>query len=122
MVETLRHKLEGRGFDSDEYIQFFNWPNFSSRNMALRSTQPLTDMGTRNLPGGKGWPACKADNLTAICEPIVEKVWEPRYLTTLCAFMVCYRDSFTFTFLIITDADSVHRHGAISICRDLQYM
>jgi hypothetical protein len=28
-------------------------------------------MSTRNLPGGKGRPARKADNLTAICEPIV---------------------------------------------------
>jgi hypothetical protein len=34
--------------------------------MALGSTQPLTEMGTRNLPGGKGRPARKADNLTAI--------------------------------------------------------
>jgi hypothetical protein len=24
--------------------------------MALGSTQPLTEMSTRNLPGGKGWP------------------------------------------------------------------
>jgi hypothetical protein len=39
--------------------------------MALRSTQPLTEMSTRNLPGGKGRPARKADNLTAPCEPIV---------------------------------------------------
>jgi hypothetical protein len=39
--------------------------------MALGSTQPLTEMSTRNLPGGKWWPAVKADNLTAICEPIV---------------------------------------------------
>jgi hypothetical protein len=37
----------------------------------LGSTQPLTEMSTRNLPGGKGRPARKADNLTAICEPIV---------------------------------------------------
>jgi hypothetical protein len=28
-------------------------------------------MSTRNLHGVKGWPARKADNLTAICEPIV---------------------------------------------------
>jgi hypothetical protein len=28
-------------------------------------------MSTRNLPEGKGWPACKAGNLTAICDPIV---------------------------------------------------
>jgi hypothetical protein len=39
--------------------------------MALRLTQPLTDMSTRNFPWGKERPAPKADNLTAICEPIV---------------------------------------------------
>jgi hypothetical protein len=36
--------------------------------MDLVSTQPLTEMSTRNLPGGKERPASKADNLTAICE------------------------------------------------------
>jgi hypothetical protein len=41
--------------------------------MALWSTQPVTEMSTRNLPGGKGRPARKADNLTAICEPNVWK-------------------------------------------------
>jgi hypothetical protein len=41
--------------------------------MALGSTQPLTEMSARNIPGGKGRPARKADNLTAICEPIVKK-------------------------------------------------
>jgi hypothetical protein len=49
----------------------FNWPNPSMRTMAPGSTQPLTEMSTRNLPGGKGWPGRKADNLTAICELIV---------------------------------------------------
>jgi hypothetical protein len=28
-------------------------------------------MSTRNIPGGKGRPVHKADNLTATCEPIV---------------------------------------------------
>jgi hypothetical protein len=37
--------------------------------MALGSTQRLTEMSTKNLPGGKGLLARKADNLTAICEP-----------------------------------------------------
>jgi hypothetical protein len=41
-----------------------------SRNTALGSTQPLTEMSTRHLPGGKGRPARKVDNLTAICEAI----------------------------------------------------
>jgi hypothetical protein len=48
--------------------------------MALGSTQPLREMSTRNLPGGKGGkgrPARKADNLTAICEPIVTDVSQP---------------------------------------------
>jgi hypothetical protein len=31
---------------------FFNLPNSTSRTMALGSTQPLTEMSTRNLPGG----------------------------------------------------------------------
>jgi hypothetical protein len=54
----------------DEVVVFCNWPNPSSRPMALGSTQPSTEMSTRNLPGRKGRPARKAD-LTAICEPIV---------------------------------------------------
>jgi hypothetical protein len=41
--------------------------------MVLESTQPLTEMSTRTFPGGgaKRPPAREADNLTAICEPIV---------------------------------------------------
>jgi hypothetical protein len=41
--------------------------------MALRSTQPLTEMSTRNIPGDNRRPARKANNLTA-------KIWEPRRL------------------------------------------
>jgi hypothetical protein len=70
--------------------------------MALCSTQPLTEMTTKNLPGGKGRPARKADNLTAICEPIVYKMWEPRRLTTLWAPTTCYMDSYTFYLLFDT--------------------
>jgi hypothetical protein len=65
---------------------------------ALGSTKPLTEMSTRNLLGAKGRPARKADNLTAIYEPIVQKMWEPGRLTTLWAFTSCYRNTFTFTF------------------------
>jgi hypothetical protein len=39
--------------------------------MALGSIQPLTEMNTRNLPGDKELSALKAENLTAIYEPIV---------------------------------------------------
>jgi hypothetical protein len=53
------------GSISDEVTGFF------SRIMALRSTQPLTEMSTRNRPGDKGLPARKAGDLTVICEPTV---------------------------------------------------
>jgi hypothetical protein len=59
------------GLIPDEVTEFFNWPNPSSCTMAPWLTQPLTEMHTRNLPGGKGWPARGADNLTIICEAIV---------------------------------------------------
>jgi hypothetical protein len=47
----------------DVFVQF--------SSLGLRSTQPLTELSTRNLPRGKGQPARKADNLTAICELII---------------------------------------------------
>jgi hypothetical protein len=56
----------------DEVIAlFFNLPKPSSRTMSLGSTQSLREMSIRNLPGGKGRPARKADTLTAIRESIV---------------------------------------------------
>jgi hypothetical protein len=67
----LRHYATSRkvtGSIPDEVIGFFNWPNPSSRIMALGSTQPPTEMSTRNIPEGKGRPARGTDNLTAICE------------------------------------------------------
>jgi hypothetical protein len=42
--------------------------------MDLGSTQALTEMSIKNLAGGKGRPTCKADNFTAICEPIVHEM------------------------------------------------
>jgi hypothetical protein len=53
--------------------------------MTLGSTQPITEMSTRNLSGGKERPAPEADDLTAICELIVKKMWEFRRLTVLWA-------------------------------------
>jgi hypothetical protein len=42
---------------------WFSLPNPSSRSMALVSTQLLTEMSTRNLPGGKGRPVHRAVEL-----------------------------------------------------------
>jgi hypothetical protein len=54
-------------------VNFFSLPNPSSRTMAVGSTQPLTRMSTRNLPGGKKRPARRPDNLAAIYE---SNVWK----------------------------------------------
>jgi hypothetical protein len=45
---------------------------------------------------GKGWQARNDDSLTAICEPIVHKTWNPRRLITLGPYTALSRASFTF--------------------------
>jgi hypothetical protein len=52
-------------------VYFFNLPNAFSHTMALGSTQPLTEISTKNVPGGKKRPARKVDNLATICVPTV---------------------------------------------------
>jgi hypothetical protein len=60
---------------------------------------PLTEISITNLPRRKGRQTRKADNLTAICEPIIYKMWEPRYVTSLWVSTACHRNGFTlFTF------------------------
>jgi hypothetical protein len=75
----LRHYATSRevaGSITDEVIGFFQlilavalWP--------WGWLSLLTEMGTSNLSGSKWRSARMADNLTAICEPIVKKMWEP---------------------------------------------
>jgi hypothetical protein len=81
----LQHTTSHKAVDSIPYTVtgFFNGPDPSSRAKTLGPTQPLTGMSSRNLPGGEGWPtACKADNLTVICELIAWRMWESQCLTT----------------------------------------
>jgi hypothetical protein len=70
----LRHNATSRKVAGScpDKVDFFNLSNPSSRTMVLGSTQPL-EISARNFPGGgvdKGQLARRADNLTAICEPI----------------------------------------------------
>jgi hypothetical protein len=68
-----RHYATNRkvaGSITDEVIGFFNLPNPSSLITDPRSTQPLAEMSTSNIPGSKERPERKA-NLTVIWEPIV---------------------------------------------------
>jgi hypothetical protein len=59
-----------------------NFSQFTFRpHQALGFTQPLTELSTRSRKlmflGSKARPERKADNLTAIYEPIVLTMWDP---------------------------------------------
>jgi hypothetical protein len=56
-------------------------------------------------------PARKVDNLTAICETIVYKMWDTRRLTNLRAFTACYGESFTFTFTVLLLQNYIYSTG-----------
>jgi hypothetical protein len=61
-------------------IGFFNWPTPSCRTMALGSTQPLTEMSTRNLPGDKGRAGGRQRlNLTTSPSSVSRAVCRPRF-------------------------------------------
>jgi hypothetical protein len=49
---TMLQSRKVAGSIPDEVTGYFKWSNPSSRTMVLGSTQPLTEMSTRNLPGG----------------------------------------------------------------------
>jgi hypothetical protein len=63
----LRHYATYRkvaGSIPDGVIGIFLWHNPSGRTMAQGSTQPLTEMSTRNISCGWRWPVRRAENLT----------------------------------------------------------
>jgi hypothetical protein len=51
--------------------------------MTLELTEPVTEMSKRILPGGIQLLVLKANNFTAICGPILRKMWEPTDLHSL---------------------------------------
>jgi hypothetical protein len=68
LVEALRYKPEGRGFDSRWCQWIFHWHNPVGRTMALESTQPLTEMSTRNISWGvNAARACGWQPTTFVC-------------------------------------------------------
>jgi hypothetical protein len=75
----LRHCATSRkiaGLISDRVVRIFQWPNLSGRTMALRWTQPLTEMSTRNIYwGAKGGRCVGLTNLPPSCADCLE-IWE----------------------------------------------
>jgi hypothetical protein len=46
--------------------------------------------------GSRERPVGKAENLTAICEPIIQTMWNPQLLKTLLASTTGYWDAFIY--------------------------
>jgi hypothetical protein len=67
-----------------------------------------------------GLSARKADNLTAICDPIVSKMWEPRRPTPLWASTAWYRDSFTVFFFFFLLYPPSNLYGIVLVMGDFR--
>jgi hypothetical protein len=93
LVEALRYKPEGGGFNS----QWGHWLNPSVNTMALGSTQRWVP-GT--FPGGKGGWCVGLTSLPSSCADYFE-IWEPRPLGTVRACLALQWDNFTFLPLLL---------------------
>jgi hypothetical protein len=74
-IKALWYKPEGRGFDT-QWGDFLMLPNLSGPTRPWGLLSLLTEMSTRNIKtimflGSKVRRVRRADNITAICEPIV---------------------------------------------------
>jgi hypothetical protein len=65
--------------------------------MALGSTQPLVEMSTRNILGGKGG-RCLRLTISPLSRAECHEIWEPKPPGTLSATLGMLRDSFIFNF------------------------
>jgi hypothetical protein len=93
----MRHYAKSEKFAGsipDQVTGFFSRPNPSSCTLVL-GVDSASNRNEYQESESKGWPARKANNLIAICEPIVHKMWDPRRLKTLWAPTAFYRDSFS---------------------------
>jgi hypothetical protein len=94
----LRHCATNQkiaGSIPDDVTGIFHWHNHSGRTMALDSTQPLTEISTRNISwgvkaaGAWGWQYYHLHMPTVF-------VWDPQPPRTLRACPDLYRDCFNF--------------------------
>jgi len=97
----LRHCATSRkvaGSIPDGVIGIFRWRNPSGRIGGLGSTQPTTEISTRNISRGKGGRCLGLANLPPSCADCLE-VWEPQPTGTVGVSPGLYRNFFTFHYM-----------------------
>src|SRR5215510_15494842 len=80
VAQWSRHCATNRkvaGSIPDGVIRIFHWHNPSDRTLALGSTQPPTEMSTRNISWGKGGRCVGLTTLPPSCADCL-KMWEPQ--------------------------------------------
>ena len=95
MVEAIRYKPEGCGFDFRWGHYIFRYLNPSGHTMALGSTQPLTEMSIRNIYWGQRRPVRTDDKLARSYADFVEiqgasTSWSPKGLCRLVGCCVIF--------------------------------
>jgi hypothetical protein len=72
VLKILRYNRKVAGSIPDGVIRIFHSHNPFNRTMALGSTQPLTEMSTRGLPGGKGGRCVGLTTLPPYCAIVMK--------------------------------------------------
>ena len=91
---------QSRGSIPDRVIETFRWHNRPGRTTALRSTQPLAEMSTRNFPEVKLGRYVRLTTLPPLCVDCFE-MWKTPPPGTLLAWISLKRDCFTIMFMFI---------------------
>ena len=93
LVEATSRKVVGS--IHDYVIRIFHSQNPSGRTLALRATQPLTEMSTRNISWGSEGGGCVGLTILPPSRADCFEIWELQPPGTLRVCPGLYRDCFT---------------------------
>jgi hypothetical protein len=93
------------GSVSDGVTGIFHWHNPVGRTMALGSTQPLTEMSTRNISWGVKRPVPRADNLTTF---VCRLVYPVSLVTAVIEAVQCLTYTQNYSYMLEVHVSLTH--------------